>query len=493
MIKAIIFDMDGTLINSDSLVKKIYEDLILAFTPRKSLSDLSWNDIYAKSYHEVLTYLYGSVQPIHMDYINDMVEQHLEKVELFDGVRETLLSLKKNGYLLGLLTSELNHIAQQELMHCGILSLFDYTLAYDELQHGKPDPEGLLKHQTFFKIRAHEMLYVGDQIQDGKCAKNAHVESVLIRRDQQDEKDDYFNHVIRKIDHVLEILEKKARMTIKTQGQKLNILQLTDLHLMNQKTDDQTYQLIDTMIRQRTPDFVMLTGDQVMCDQGDKLYRDLTHFLDQYQIPYAYIFGNHDTDHQSYETLIHAFKHGKYLQFESGPQDLGYSNFVIEIMNEVQDVYHLFICLDSHRDQIYTINQQPVWGYGTISLDQMQWIKAIIERYKDIPHTLFLHIPPYEVSRVEHYQGSRFETPCTPPIDNGWLTDILSYGLTKGVFFGHDHYNDFSFKIGDTILAYGLVSGFYEYNGFNEKGARMITIDNQELTTYKIYKKDIIK
>ena len=67
------------------------------------------------------------------------------------------------------------------------------------------------------------------------------------------------------------------------------------------------------------------------------------------------------------------------------------------------------------------------------------------------------------------------------------MMEILSKkNSCKGIFVGHDHYNDYAFYHNQVLLAYGRVSGYYDYGpkGF-KKGCRVIELNHDgEINTY---------
>ena len=498
MLKSIIFDMDGTLIDSDELVLKIYETLIKTYPPKHLFESLDLGDVFASSYPEVLNMLYEEVKEEHLNLIHQTHQSLKHRyLKVFPGVKELLETLKQKGYNLGLLTSELRSIALDELNILGIDHYFDHIIAFDDVKMGKPDPEGLFHMMDYFKCQSHELVYIGDQRSDGLTARHALVYGILMdwHRDKPLSYQQLFSHVAYQHHDVLKIIDylEASFITMPNKGS-LKIVQFTDLHLMHDEKDILTYQLMTDIINHEKPDVIVLTGDQTMSENAVLLYQELGLFMDELKLPYTFVFGNHDTEHGiTYDMLIDAISKSSTSMFDQGPKHLGYGNHVVRIEDENHQLCSTLIMLDTHIDDTYMINGEPTWGYGMLSDDQINWYEHITKIYP-VPHLVFFHIPIYEVREAKKECGEYLESASTPPLKNRFL-DVAKKQHAKGMFYGHDHYNDFIYHEDDVLLAYGRVSGHYDYGapGF-PKGARVIELDlNLNLKTYVILHQDIKK
>lgn len=481
MIKLVIFDMDGTILNSDILVLSIYELLIAKYPPNIEFKSIDKNIWLQKSYLEGLKLLYDEVSEEHLAFIKKV---HQEKyhflIKLFPQVNEVFNSLKKMGIKIGLFTSELSSIAVEELTLVKVIEVFDYFIAFEDVDKPKPSGEGLLKILKEGSYHPDEVMYIGDQKGDANAAKEAGITSVLIARSPEKVQQigSHFDYIIYEIEEILHLIKIKNNFPFSLNHQDhLSILQFTDLHLMNNKDDELTYQLIKGLIQEVSPDYIVLTGDQTMSKEAVSLYQKLGIFMDQFKTPYSFVFGNHDTDFKiKYTDLIGAIKPSKYLKFEQGPVYLGYGNYYIPIYKR-KKVIQLLIFLDTHIDARYEVNNKNIWGYGAISPVQVEWYENVLKKYPNIPNLIFMHIPPYIISTFnpEDFKGYLEEKPSVPPLDYGFIDTAIKYGLTKGIFYGHDHYNDAEIRYKNILFSYGRVSGHYDYgrSGF-PKGARMI-------------------
>ncbi|HAX03910.1 MAG: hypothetical protein A2Y45_07675 [Tenericutes bacterium GWC2_34_14] len=210
--KGVIFDLDGTLLNSNALVKKIYEELIKIYPSDVSFESLDLNFVFASGYPEVLEKLYRHVKPEYMKMIHQLHEKMRSSyLSLFKGVKTMLHDLKEEGYYIGLLTSELHQIAEEELKMLDALSFFDYIVGFDDVIKPKPHPEGLLKHLAYSNLSPKDLIYVGDQIRDAEAAKACDVFVILAdwNLDKGSLMSVYFDQTVSKIDELIAMIHQR--------------------------------------------------------------------------------------------------------------------------------------------------------------------------------------------------------------------------------------------------------------------------------------------
>ena len=275
----------------------------------------------------------------------------------------------------------------------------------------------------------------------------------------------------------------------------LRILQFTDLHLCHRDTEDVTFTLISDLVKETTPNLVVLTGDLAMSKDSPLMYEALSKHMNSLRVPWTFVFGNHDTEHGvSHQQLVDALETSEYCLFEQGESDVdGCGNHLLEVHNDVHIVAQV-ILLDSHVDDFYLINEERKWGYGTILPSQVKWVESIIKdesgQFKQVPSIVFFHIPSPEFDAGEHthfIDGVKRESNCYPPVEHGLFSLLAQSKTCKGIFVGHDHYNDYSMIKEGMLLAYGRVSGQYDY-GMSPfpKGARVIDLFGQEIKSHII-------
>ncbi|MBM4168137.1 MAG: HAD family hydrolase [Ignavibacteria bacterium] len=176
--RALLFDFDGTLLDSFSVHYEAYEFMFARFgievTKEKFLNSYSPN-----WYH---TYEAFGLPKEHWSaadacWIEEAQKQH---ATLLPGVRETLTKLEKN-FLLGLVTSGSKTRVFNDLERTGIAHLFRTIVTGDDIQNPKPSPDGLEVALRDLQVQPSEVMYVGDALADYEMARAANVRFIGVR------------------------------------------------------------------------------------------------------------------------------------------------------------------------------------------------------------------------------------------------------------------------------------------------------------------------
>ena len=140
----IIFDVDGTMINTEKAVHKSYQRVIFEefnryFTPEE------FSVAYGVPTLEALKKLgIKDVEEANRKYHMYLMEE-FKKVQPYDGIIDVLVELNKLNIPLGIVTSRNNEEVLDDACLQGIIKYFKYIICADDTKKHKPDSEPLLK------------------------------------------------------------------------------------------------------------------------------------------------------------------------------------------------------------------------------------------------------------------------------------------------------------------------------------------------------------
>lgn len=188
--KAVIFDLDGTLINStiyfEEMKRRIIDYLQDAGVTQGLLSREMLNyeittravkDLQQKGFTK--EYIKNVLTKIN-EIMNEVELQSLEGATLVEGVPETLRFLKARNLKLGLMTRSCREYAERILAKFELTKLFDAVSARDDVENPKPNPEHASHILRLLNVSADEALFVGDHWSDVDCARKAGIRFILV-------------------------------------------------------------------------------------------------------------------------------------------------------------------------------------------------------------------------------------------------------------------------------------------------------------------------
>ena len=165
MKKAIIFDLDGTLLNTNLLIKKSFIHTFKKYKPGYTLSE-----------EELLSFLGPSLKNTFSRYVEeDQVDEliqyyreynhahHEDYVTIYPYVEEMLKYLKALDFPLAVVSTK----------------YFDVIIGENDVKRSKPDPEGILC--ALKKLNCQEGYYVGDNVTDIQAGINAGIKTVGVK------------------------------------------------------------------------------------------------------------------------------------------------------------------------------------------------------------------------------------------------------------------------------------------------------------------------
>lgn len=184
-IRAVIFDLDGTLLDSMPLVMRAFAHALAPFRP-----DLDMAGIFQR--------LGGPPERTFLELIGDETKageamRRLESfglengslVQSFDGMRGLLEMLHANGLRLAIWTGRDRRTTESLLTAHNLVGFFSTVVCGDDLPTHKPHPGGLLEILARLAVHPHEAIYSGDADADVLGGAEAGVRTVLIHHGRE--------------------------------------------------------------------------------------------------------------------------------------------------------------------------------------------------------------------------------------------------------------------------------------------------------------------
>lgn len=194
MIKAVIFDKDGTLFDFrkswGGWVNDLLADLggdtahlarVLRFDPVR-LDFAPDSLVIAGTTPQVGELLLPHLGGMSREALNDLMHRKSMKVPMVPAVdlRQVLGALRAQGLRLGLATNDTEGPARQHLANAGVLDLFDFVAGCDSGFGGKPEPGQLLAFAAQIGLPPSQIAMVGDSLHDLHAAESAGMARVAV-------------------------------------------------------------------------------------------------------------------------------------------------------------------------------------------------------------------------------------------------------------------------------------------------------------------------
>ncbi|HKM03170.1 MAG TPA: HAD family hydrolase [Lachnospiraceae bacterium] len=172
-IRAVIFDLDGTLTNSlESIAYSVNRAIATVGYP--PFSSERYKTLVGEGAEELIKRTLqasGDTSLEHYDYVREVYDDLFEKdcmyqVKAYDGIKKVLDSLKKSGIKMAVLSNK-PHVRTKEVVE-GIfgVNIFDFVQGQVPERKRKPSPDGVFYICQQLGVSVNEVMYVGDTSTD---------------------------------------------------------------------------------------------------------------------------------------------------------------------------------------------------------------------------------------------------------------------------------------------------------------------------------------
>lgn len=171
--KEIVFDVDGTLIDTEYAVLHSLQDTVCHFTGETpEIESLTF--VLGITGEDALLRLQIADVDNALTYWEHALTAYHQSVRVFDGIERVLCDLIARGYNLGIVTSKTRAEYETDFACFDIARHFSRVVCADDTSKHKPDSEPLLKYMERANCKETELLYIGDSVYDRQCAESAH-------------------------------------------------------------------------------------------------------------------------------------------------------------------------------------------------------------------------------------------------------------------------------------------------------------------------------
>lgn len=200
MIKVIVYDCDGVLVDSGNVILSYYNWMM----NRCGLPEIDWTEdqlrmqamsLADKDILEVLSGGDGEIfqKMLHISK-NEQSNIGLDDISLETNLIECLNFIKSSNIPMAVVTNRGKSL-HSLLSHFKIMDYFQMLITTHDVTNPKPSPEGLMKICGAFEITPQEMLYIGDSMTDYDAAKACGANFIAYKKNLGDDAPVIFNHL----------------------------------------------------------------------------------------------------------------------------------------------------------------------------------------------------------------------------------------------------------------------------------------------------------
>ena len=206
--RAILFDLDGTLIDTTDLILRCFSHswrAVYGLEHERPALIATFGIPLREAMRRLLAQAHGNlgdqdealVERLLIEYRAFNVANHDVIARPFDGTRAVIEALRRRGYLIGVVTSKGRDLATRGLRLCALDELIDAAIFLEDTAVHKPQPEPILAALARLQVSPEEAAYVGDSCHDIVAGHRAGVQTVaalwgpMPRADLECERPDY--------------------------------------------------------------------------------------------------------------------------------------------------------------------------------------------------------------------------------------------------------------------------------------------------------------
>ena len=216
-LKAVLFDLDGTLLDTaPDFVTSL--NLLLKEETRQPLNDQLIRNTVSNGAKALIQLAFPSLTDTHADFerlrqrLLTLYTQHLaEKTKPFDGINELLHFIKQQNLVWGVVTNKPFLYTEPLLKKMPFPVAPQTVICPDHVTHRKPHPEPMLLACKQLHCKPFEAVYLGDHRRDIEAAQNASMKTIACAYGYIEANDNIRNwradYVVQQVNDIIPILQ----------------------------------------------------------------------------------------------------------------------------------------------------------------------------------------------------------------------------------------------------------------------------------------------
>ena len=176
----ILFDLDGTLLNTNELIIESFLHILGEKFPGKYDRD-AVIPFLGPPLHETFDAIDPTLtESLTAAYRAWNIENHDEMVTPFDGVVETLHKLKEQGYKLAVVSTKRRDMIERGLQLMKCETMFGTIVGFEDVTYTKPNPEPIELALKRLNVEKEDALMIGDNLHDILGGQSAGVDTAAV-------------------------------------------------------------------------------------------------------------------------------------------------------------------------------------------------------------------------------------------------------------------------------------------------------------------------
>jgi pyrophosphatase PpaX len=177
-IKGLLFDLDGTLIDTVDLIVTSARHATKAVLGEALPDDVLRHNIGVPLRAQMGEYAPGHVDELLAAYREYNERVHDDLIREYPGTDQALAALQGAGYRMGVVTSKARAVAVRGVEYFGLERFLEFVVAYEDTSIHKPQGEPVMEGARRLGLSARQCMYVGDSPHDMVAGRAAGVLTV---------------------------------------------------------------------------------------------------------------------------------------------------------------------------------------------------------------------------------------------------------------------------------------------------------------------------